>query len=46
VILPQLLDSGKIAVADLAEQILRLVLELIEIGTDRQMTIRNDEPPS
>jgi hypothetical protein len=46
VILPQLHDCGKIAVPDLAEQILRLVLELIEIGTDRQMTIGHDEPPS
>jgi hypothetical protein len=42
---PQLRDCGAIAVPDLAEQILRLVLELIEIGADRKVTIGHDEPP-
>ncbi len=42
---PQLRNRGAIAAPDLAEQILRLVLELIEIGAGRKVTIGHDEPP-
>jgi hypothetical protein len=34
----ELLDCGWIATADVAEQILCLVLKLIEVGTNRQTT--------
>ena len=45
-ILPQLLDCGKVAVLDLAEEVVRLVFELIEIWMVWQMTNGHDEPPS
>jgi hypothetical protein len=41
----ELRDRRRITLADRAEQVLRLVLELLEVGTDRQVTGRHDEPP-
>jgi hypothetical protein len=41
----QLGDRGWITGVSGAEQILGLVLELIEVGTDRQATDGHDEPP-
>jgi len=37
-ILIELLDRGRITAADVAEQVLRLVPELIEVGTDGKST--------
>src|SRR5688572_3511246 len=49
VMLIEFLEGGRIATTDIAEKILRLVLELIEVGTDRKVTTgslsRHDEPP-
>jgi hypothetical protein len=39
-------DGGRIALAESAEQILGLVLELLEVGTDGKFTTGHDEPPS
>jgi hypothetical protein len=44
-VLPQRVDRRWIAAPDLTKQILRLVLELIEVGTDGKVTIGHDEPP-
>jgi hypothetical protein len=41
----ELCPRGRIAAAHRAQQILRLMLELIEIGTDGQVTIGHDGPP-
>jgi hypothetical protein len=41
----EFLDRNGITLPDLPEQVLRLVLELIEVGTDGKMTARHDEPP-
>jgi hypothetical protein len=41
----QLGDCGGVTSPNGAEQILGLVLELIEIGTDRQAADGHDEPP-
>jgi hypothetical protein len=41
----QFSSRGWIAAPDRAEQIFRLVPEMIEIGPDGQVTIGHDEPP-
>ncbi len=45
VMLVELGDGGRIAFANGAQQILRLVFELIEVRTDGKSTIGHDEPP-
>ena len=44
-VLAQLGERGGIAGVNRAEQILGLVLELVEVGTDGQVTNGHDEPP-
>jgi hypothetical protein len=41
----QLGERVGLAGAHGAEQVLRLVLELIQVGTDGQVTVGHDEPP-
>jgi hypothetical protein len=44
--LPQFGNGIRVAAPDIAQQILCLVPELIEIGADGQVTIGHDGPPS
>ena len=46
VMLPERRDRRGLAAMDLAQQIFRLVSELIEVGADRNVTIGHDGPPS
>ena len=43
-VFPELRERLGVALANGAEEVLRLVLELIQVGTDGQVTIGHDEP--
>jgi hypothetical protein len=45
-VLDQVCERGGVAETDLAEEILRQMPELVEVGADRQATLGHDKPPT
>jgi hypothetical protein len=42
----QFRDGRRLAAADLAEEVFRLVTELVEVGADGEMALGHDKPPT